>query len=114
CPLVCSCLLSIESQNMRSIRIFLGSLFVSCPIFLPALHGATVTWIGPSGDWNTAANWSSSPSLPGPNDNVVIGAGPSITVTHSSGTHTVNSITNEQTFVLSGGSLSVSRTVQAD
>jgi hypothetical protein len=81
-----------------------------CPIHV---HAATVTWIGGSGDWDTATNWSTG-QLPGPSDDVVIGAGASITVTHSSGTDTVNSIQNEQTFVLSGGSLAVSSTVQAD
>src|ERR1017187_9880609 len=96
---------------MKRICIFVAGLWFLT--FLPALHGATVTWIGGSGDWNTATNWSTG-SLPGTSDNVVIGAGPGITVTHSFGTHTVNSIQNEQAFVLSGGSLGVSSTVQAD
>jgi hypothetical protein len=93
-------------------RIFLGSLYLFCPILLPALHGAMVTWIGGSGDWNTTTNWSTG-SLPETNDNVVIGAGASITVTHSSGTHTVNSVQSQQAFVLSGGSVTVSNTFHA-
>ena len=56
-----------------------------CPIHLDA---ATVTWIGGSGDWSTPANWSTD-SLPGTNDDVVIEAGASITVTHSTGTDAV-------------------------
>ena len=87
----------------------LGFLFLT---FLPSLHGATVTWVGGSGDWNTATNWSTA-SLPGTNDDVVIGVGASITVTHSSGTHTVNSVQSQQAFVLSGGSLTVSNTFLA-
>ena len=43
--------------------------------------GATVFWIGGSGDWNTPANWSTG-ALPGANDAVMIGTGPNITVTH--------------------------------
>jgi hypothetical protein len=81
-------------------------VFVSSPLLLGA---ATVTWIGGSGDWNTTNNWSTG-ALPGTNDDVVIGSGPSITVTHSTGTHTVNSVQSEQAFVLSGGSLTVSNT----
>ena len=83
--------------------MFLAGLWFLFLTFLPALHGATVMWVGGSGDWNTATNWSSNPSLPGTNDNVVIGAGASITVTHSSGTHTVQGIQSQQAFVLSGG-----------
>ena len=45
---------------------------------------------------------------------MVIGPGPAITVTHLSGTDAVRSIQNEQTFVLSGGSLAVSSNLQAD
>ena len=93
--------------------MFLAGLWFLFPTFLPALHGATATWVGGSGDWNTAANWSTG-SLPGTNDNVVIGAGASITVTHSSGTHTVQSVQSQQAFVLSGGSLTVSNTVQVN
>ena len=104
--------MSIESQNMRSIRILLGVFFFCCPIFLPALHAATVTWIGGSGDWNTTANWSTG-DLPGAGDDVVVGPGPAITVTHSSGADTVHSIQSQQAFVLSGGALAVSTTFQA-
>src|ERR1039458_4112598 len=96
---------------MKRICIFVAGLWFLT--FLPALRGATVTWIGDSGDWNAATNWSTG-SLPGTNDNVVIGAGASITVTHSSGTHTVSSVQSQQAFVLSGGSLTVSNTVQVN
>src|ERR1039457_1481378 len=86
-------------------------LFVS--LFLLSVEGATVAWVGGSGDWNTGTNWSTG-SLPATNDNVVIGAGASITVTHSSEMHTVNSVQSQQAFVLSGGSLTVSNTFQAN
>ena len=74
-------------------------------------QGATVTWIGGSGDWNTVTNWSTG-ALPGTGDDVVIGSGPAITVTYSSGSQVVNSIQSQQAFVLSGGVLTVSSTFQ--
>ena len=74
---------------------------------------ATVTWTGGSGDWNTATNWSTG-ELPGPGDDVVIGSGASITVTHSSGAHTVQSLASQQAFQLTGGALTVSNTVQVN
>jgi hypothetical protein len=34
---------------------------------------STITWVSSSGgDWDTPSNWSSSPALPGPSDDVVI------------------------------------------
>ncbi len=65
---------------------------------------AVGTWIGGSGDWNTPANWVGS-VLPTATDHVVLPAG--VTVTHSSGTHTVASITSSGSLALSGGSLTV-------
>jgi hypothetical protein len=73
----------------------------------------TVTWLGGSGDWGAATNWSTG-TLPGANDDVVVGSGASITVTHSSGTDTVKSLTSQQAFQLSGGTLTVSGTVQVN
>ena len=81
-------------------------LAMCCPIHIDA---AIVTWIGGSGDWDTAANWSTG-ALPSPSDNVVIPAGPSITVIHSTGSDTVSGIVSYQQFTLSGGSLAVSNT----
>jgi hypothetical protein len=67
---------------------------------------ATITWINPSGgDWDTPANWSSG-AVPGPSDDAVINL-PEITVTHSSGTDSVNSITSQDQIVLGGGTLAV-------
>ncbi len=78
-----------------------------------AVRAATVSWTGGSGDWSTPADWSTG-VLPGTNDDVVIGPGPAITVTHSSGADAVRSIQSEQAFVLLGGSLAVSSVFQAD
>ena len=87
-------------------------VFILIATVLP-VRAATVTWVGPSGDWSATANWSTG-SLPGPSDEVVIPAGASITVTHSTGTDAVNSIVCNQPFNLSGGSLSVANTFQID
>jgi hypothetical protein len=70
-----------------------------------------VTWIGGSGNWTNTANWSTG-VLPGTNDDVMLEAGPTLTVTHSTGTHVVRSIASDQPFLLSGGSLTVSNTFQ--
>src|ERR1035441_9294626 len=96
-PLSCA-----QKDNMRSFRILVASLWFLFPIFLPSLHGATVTWVGGSGDWNTTANWSTG-ALPGTGDDAVVGPGPAITVTHSTGAHTVRSVQSQQAFMLSGG-----------
>jgi CHAT domain-containing protein len=72
-------------------KLILALLVVLASWF--SAKGATVTWFGGSGDWNTTNNWSTH-ALPATGDNVVIGVGPSITVTHTSGTHSVNSIQN--------------------
>ena len=78
-----------------------------------SLVAATVSWVGASGDWNIATNWSTG-ALPGPADDVVIDPGISIAVSHSTGVHTINSLLSQQAFVLSGGSLTVSTTVQVN
>ncbi|MEO1527560.1 MAG: CARDB domain-containing protein, partial [Planctomycetota bacterium] len=52
--------------------------------------GQVVTWIGGSGDWSTAANWSTG-SVPGINDDVFLDD-QDVTVTISSGARLVRSI----------------------
>ena len=100
-------------ENLRA-AVSSGGL---CAILLMAALGSmragTVSWVGQSGDWSVATNWSTG-SLPGPSDDVVIPTGSSITVTHSTGSDTVNSIVCHQSFTLSGGSLSVANTFQTD
>jgi RHS repeat-associated protein len=68
--------------------------------------------VGSSGDWDAPANWSTG-ALPGTNDDVVIGAGPAITVTHATGNDSVRSVRSQQAFSLSGGSLTVAATFQS-
>ena len=82
------------------------------------LAPATLNWIGGSGDWNTAANWLDATTqtnhVPVAGDDAVINVAPSITVTHSTGTHTVQSLTTSNPFTLSGGTLSIGATVQVN
>ncbi len=66
---------------------------------------ATINWINlAGGNWATASNWSSSPALPGPGDDVVIPAlNSGASVTHSTGTDTVNSVTASAAHYVVGG-----------
>src|SRR5262245_55650251 len=70
---------------------------------------STVSWVGGSGDWATGSNWSNGVG-PGTNDDAVIDVA-GITVTHSSGSHTVKSLTASDAVILSGGTLSVTGTL---
>ena len=90
----------------------------TCCLLLPLAawraEAAIVSWVGGSGDWNIATNWSTG-ALPGPGDDVVISpVTTSIAVTHSLGTHTVNSLMSEVAFQLTGGSLKVATTLQVN
>ncbi len=73
---------------------------------------ATMIWTNPAGgDWDIASNWVNS-TVPGDQhvptaaDNAAIDL-PDITITHDSGTDTVNSITSQDPIALNGGSLTV-------
>ena len=62
---------------------------------------ANVTWTDSSGNWNTAADWSTG-TLPGAGDDVTIAQGdPQITSTVGA----VASVTNSATLLVYGGSL---------
>src|ERR1035438_4172396 len=89
------------------------AVFAAVLFFSNTISAATVSWVGGSGDWNTATNWSTG-ALPGTNDDVVISPLATVTVTHSSGTHAVKSLTSQKAFQLTGGSLMVSNTVQVN
>jgi len=67
---------------------------------------STISWINTSGgDWDMPANWSGS-VVPTSTDDVVINL-PGITVTHGSGTDSVNSVTSQDPILLNGGSLAI-------
>src|SRR4051794_7577918 len=66
---------------------------------------ARITWIGGSGDWDSGINWSNGTG-PGPADDAVIDVA-GVAVTHSTGSHTVQSLTMNDPFTLAGGTLIV-------
>jgi hypothetical protein len=73
----------------------------------------TVFWVGGSGDWNVATNWNTG-AVPGTNDDILINVQGDIIVTHSAGTHISRSLFSQNAIMLSGGSLTVSNTVQVN
>src|ERR1041384_8882720 len=77
------------------------------------LFAATNFWMGASGDWNSSTNWSTG-TLPSANDDVIIDVPAQITVTHSTGADTIRSLLCQESLVLSGGTLTVSNTMQVN
>jgi hypothetical protein len=81
---------------------------------LEACEGRTllsaVSWVGGSGDWDTASNWSTG-AVPGPGDDVTINVISPITITHSLGNYdAVHSLTisnANDTLSISSGTLSL-------
>lgn len=100
---------SMRVQSWLLAWLFILS-FVSFAV--PSAPAATVYWVGGSGDWNTAANWSSAPALPGPDDDVVLDVPGNVTITLSSGAHTIRSLLSQEPFTLSGGSLTITANSQ--
>ena len=65
---------------------------------------STVHWTRPtSGNWDTATNWDSN-AVPGAGDDVVIDVPGNITITHDTGTDTIQSLVSHQNLVFSGTS----------
>jgi hypothetical protein len=76
---------------------------------------SVVNWTG-GGDgksWSDAANWSGG-ALPDSTSDVMISAPAGATVTHASGTDSIKSLTASSPLTLSGGTLTVSGTVEVD
>ena len=72
---------------------------------------AAVSWINPAGGaWEVGSNWSNGTG-PGSADDAVINVA-GISVTHSSGSHSVKSLTSNDAFILSGGVLIVTGNLQ--
>src|SRR5207237_8060630 len=72
------------------------------------LTPAIVNWVNTNGgDWATPTNWSTG-TLPSATDDVTIPALASgITITHATGTDTVNSVTTATPLSLSSGTLTI-------
>jgi len=95
--------------NLRSAGLALGFI---ATFGVMTLHAATVTWTGGgtgsnAGKWSSPLNWSSNPSLPGVNDDVVIPAGFS-GIQLNAGVQSVRSITCSSPVELVFDTLSVS------
>ncbi len=87
--------------------------FLALLLYASPCRAATVTWsLGMNGNWDVAANWSSNPNLPGSTDNVQNNT--TFTITHDTGTDVINSFLSQGAFILSGGTLQVSTTLQVN
>jgi hypothetical protein len=74
----------------------------------------TINWTNlAGGSWNVAGNWDLN-RVPTNGDDVGINVPGNVTVTYSTGTTEVNSITSNDVFALSGGTLTVDSTVQVN
>ena len=84
-------------------------LAVLAAVVADPAESAGVNWVGGSSFWDLATNWGSNPLLPGAADDVVINVAGAQTVTHRSGTDTVNSlsIVGDDALAVTGGSLTV-------
>ncbi|HND55065.1 MAG TPA: hypothetical protein PLV92_21775, partial [Pirellulaceae bacterium] len=73
---------------------------------------AVVKWINAAGGaWNVGANWDTG-AVPTAADDVTIDvANANVTITHSAGADTVRSLTTNETVALSGGTLTVTTTL---
>jgi hypothetical protein len=86
---------------------------ISLALLAPRAYAGNVTWtLAGAGDWDTAANWSSNPNLPGTTDNVTNNT--SYTITHSTGNDTIASLTTNGELDLTGGNLTVNGALQAN
>ncbi len=62
------------------------------------------------GDWSTASNWNSSPTLPGPNDRVTINRSAGVyNVTLNSGAQSIRSLQLNEPLEINGGSLAIAQ-----
>ncbi len=62
---------TISSNTRAAVGLAAAALLLSSN---PSLHGASYTWKGSSGDWQTASNWEPS-GVPGPADTAIISGG---------------------------------------
>ncbi len=90
-----------------------GALLLATIITLavaPIASAITRTWDGGAGtlSWHDANNWDPD-GVPGPADDVLIDVpAPTIAITYSTGTSTINSLTSQENLTLSGGTLNIS------
>src|SRR4051794_29987879 len=85
----------------------------------PRVLLSVVTWaVDSSGFWDVAANWvddQGKSRVPGAGDDVVVDRPTTdITVTYRSGTTSIHVLTSRESFVISGGSLSIDASAEFD
>jgi hypothetical protein len=85
-------------------RLFRFAMPLALVVASSNVSAVPVSWVADDGLWQTPANWSSNPSLPGAVDDVTIDRPGSITVTLSSGNPTVRSILSQENLIIGGGS----------
>ncbi len=86
------------------------SLAVMTALLPGAVLAAPVNWVPDAdGFWDVVANWSSNPVLPTAADDVTLNVGGATvrTITHRNGTNTINSLTSQENFSLTGGTLTL-------
>lgn len=81
---------------------------------VPEANAAPVSWVSPlSGQWTMPSNWSSSPGLPGPSDDVTIDRPGSLLIDLVGSAQSINSLfTRERVTLSNGASLSIGTTAQ--
>ena len=86
--------------NRRPLAVFF--CLSSVLSLLSTVSAAVVTWDGGGGDtsWHTANNWNPD-GVPGAADDVTINIGANPTITHTTGTTTINSLSCDEDLVLS-------------
>ena len=91
------------THSSSSFRLRPLSVAILTALFHNAAYAAPVSWVPDAdGFWDVVTNWSSNPALPLSVDDVTINVGGAAvrTVTHRSGTNTVNSLASQENFVL--------------
>lgn len=82
----------MKRKHIKKIIIGIVALVIIIPIglmYYQQVRGASVSWVGGSGDWETGSNWSGG-SEPGPADDVTIDANVTVTINAST---TINKLT---------------------
>lgn len=98
-----SCVRTHASRPKPLVRVGVCTLLVSMQIFAAAWSRADdINWIGGSGFWDIAANWSCNPRLPGPLDNVFQNG--SAVVEHRYGEDSIFSLVSKGALVVSNSS----------
>ena len=75
---------------------------------------ATAVWVTPGGGfWDVASNWDTG-VVPGKFDDVLVDVAGGATITYRSGTTEIRSLSSNNPFTITGGTLTVAQTVQVN